>query len=93
MVARKDKPLKSNVDILEMSEALQGGLSIIPDEKDDILTITISHTKKDSNELPSNISFTRKSESGLIVFIPDSKEIWQKWLGEFWAKNCKDKDE
>jgi hypothetical protein len=80
---RKEKPLKTNSEIIEMSNILQTGLGVIPmsTDNDDKLLIKVG-----------KITFQLKNEPGLLVFIPDSKNVWQKWLGEFWVKNCKIED-
>ncbi|MFA5300984.1 MAG: hypothetical protein WC389_22555 [Lutibacter sp.] len=70
------KSLKTKAEIKELCDILQSGISIIPNEKSKTLKITVNDT----------INFSRKSEPGLLVFIPDAANVWQKWLGEFHAK-------
>jgi|GEM_PF-6044091 hypothetical protein len=74
--------LKTKAEIKEMCEVLQTGLSVIPmfNSIEDTLIIKVG-----------DISFTQKNEAGLLVWIPDSKQVWQKWLGEFYLKLQKDK--
>lgn len=77
-----NKPLKTNEEIIEMSQILQTGLSVIPfKDFDEKLIIKVGQAE-----------FKLKNEAGLLVFIPDSKNIWQKWLGDFYKKNCEIKD-
>lgn len=76
------KVLKTKAEIKEMCDILQTGLGVIPmsNSKDDKLIIQVGKVK-----------FSQKSEPGLLVWIPDSKNVWQKWLGEFWLNIQKDK--
>ncbi|MFA5299947.1 MAG: hypothetical protein WC389_17310 [Lutibacter sp.] len=70
------KCLKTKAEIKELCDVLQNyGISIIPTGKDKFLKITIDDA----------VNFSRPSEAGLLVFIPDSLNVWQKWLGEFHA--------
>jgi hypothetical protein len=55
------------------------GLSIIPDINDDTITLTITHSKKGSNKIDSCISFARKAEPGLLIFLPDRD--WKQIAG------------
>ena len=67
--------LKTKAEIKEMCEVLQTGLSVIPMFKEDKLVIKVG-----------GVNFSQKSEAGILVWIPDSKNVWQKWLGEFYKK-------
>lgn len=78
---RKNKTYKDGYqDAIEAVWKLfnKNGISIIADKDGKTMNITIAHEKH--GELPSSITFSRPSESGILTFLPDKD--WMVIKGE-----------
>jgi hypothetical protein len=73
-MSKAEKTLKTRAEIKELCDAMQTGIGIC----------CLGTEKKLRIKINGSIEFTRPAEPGLLVFFPDSKGVWQKWLGEFW---------
>jgi len=71
--------MKNDIRALALAEVWEvinrHGLSVIPASKDRIMDVTISHHGDDKNKLPSSITFSRPSETGILFWLTDKE--WQ----------------